>query len=873
MKINSIIIENAGLRKTIILNKNKIVSSEIFNKVSSLNLKSQQGSEEFIVKFRNGIFSKCEIKASELKVDAVERNNTDIGEECTVSFAPFRVADSRLLLKLVYSLKKDGNIIRKHIELSFDKRGNKSIVLDYIDFESIKFDSSLSSWSIPKQENSHVPGYALEMGQPIYVDSLFFGIEFPAAHNKIADSTTSLCYYSGKKLTEIMSNNLYVSREAVLGASDGKSFPQVQRAFFEYIKTISKPIKLRRQYNSWYDHMLNITRENVYGSFLEIEKAMTDVGEKPLDCYVADDGWNDYSKGFWGFNEKFPDELYPFSSLAGALSSNFGLWLGPRGGYTNDTIKFARHIEKAGNGYVNKNSKDICVASDKYITKTSELLLDYQKRFDLNYWKLDGFAQRPCKNKHHDHMTGGYSYMYFYSEVWEKWTAVFDKLYANSKGNYWINLTCYAPPSPWFLRYVSSLWMQISDDVGFIGKKDQVSDKDRMLSYRDEKYLDFYNIRQFQFPQRALYNHDPIYGNEAKVSMSDEDFREYLFTMAMRGTCFWELYYSYNMMNKAKWRINYSVLRFLEDNIDVLANSVIFGGRPSKSQVYGFSAFSDNEGILCLRNSSATATDYTVRLDEAIGVNKNLIYAPSVQILPYSVRGIGDVYSYGDTVKIGLAPYETKIIHFGRKTKELATEYVTVINSDTVQVTFNQLVNIENIVCEENAIKQVKLLEDYMSAEITFEKALDNVNSLKLSEIKDLTGNSFHTDITFGCYDNYIVTDGLYAKDAFSVKATLTGEEECVLMKQGDDVSLTIDEDLHVYFKVGRVTLKSSQSIADKVQIMAVREKTGALKLYLDGVLDSGIYAGLHFIEHSKAIVYNEGKVIIYNKAFSYDEV
>ena len=873
MENNSIIIENAGLKKTLILGKGKIVSSEIFNKLSSRNLIAQQGSEEFTLRFKVSFFSKPEIKASELKVDSTKKEITDIGEIHTIIFAPFKVADSKLSLKLVYTLRSDSNIMRKHIELSFDKRGDKAIILDYIDFECLKFDSLLSYWSVPKQADSHVPGYALEMGQPLYVDSLFLGIEFPATLNKINDSTTSLRYYNGKKLTDIMTNNLFVSREAVVGAADGKTFPQVQRAFFEYIKTISKPIRLRRQYNSWYDHMLNITRENVYGSFLEIEKAMTKTGEKPLDCYVADDGWNDYTKGFWGFNEKFPDELYPFSSLAGSLSSNFGLWLGPRGGYTNDTPKFAKHIQKAGNGYFNKSSKDICVASHKYIDKTSELLLDYQKRFDLNYWKLDGFAQRPCKDKKHDHIVGGDNYMYYYCEVWEKWTQVFDKLYANSKGNYWINLTCYAPPSPWFLRYVSSLWMQISNDVGFIGKKGQVSDKDRMLSYRDENYMDFYNIRQFQFPQRALYNHDPIYGNEAKVEMNDEDFRVYLFTMAMRGTCFWELYYSYNMMNEAKWRINYSVLRFLEDNIDVLANSVIFGGRPSKNQVYGFSAFADNEGILCLRNSSGNAADYTVRLDEAIGVNKNLIYAPSLQLLPYSDKGIGDVYSYGDTVKVSLAPYETKIIHFGRKTKELAAEYVTAVNSNTLQVTFNQPVCIENIACESNSIKEVKLLEDYMTAEIIFEKTFNNVNSLKLSEIKDVIGNIFHIDITFAWYDSFVVTDGLYAKDAFSVKATLTDEKECTLMSQGDDVSLRIAEDSHIYFKVGNVTLKSSQTVRDKVQVMAVREKTGALKLYLDGVLDSGIYAGLHFIEQSKARVYNEGKVVIYNKAFSYDEV
>ena len=873
MKSNSIVIENSVLRKTLVIERDFIVSCEIFNKLSSAHLASQQGSEEFILSFRSGIFSKKEVRASELKVISFDEAKGDEGVAYTIVFKPFRIYGSELSLRLIYSVRKDNPVIKKHIELSYDRRGDKTVILDSIDFESLHFESSLNCWSIPKQASSHVPGYALEMGQPIYVDSLFFGVEFPATLNKINNNTTSLRFFSGKKLTDIMKNNLFVSYDAVIGGADGNTFPQVQRAFFDYIKTISKPIKLRRQYNSWYDHMLNITRENVYGSFLEIEKAMTKVGEKPLDCYVADDGWNDYSKGFWGFNEKFPDELYPFSALAGALSSNFGLWLGPRGGYTNDTIKFARHIEKAGNGYVNKNSKDICVASDKYIAKTSELMLDFQKRFDLNYWKLDGFAQRPCKNKRHDHMTGGYSYMYFYTDVWEKWTAVFDKLYANSKGNYWINLTCYAPPSPWFLKYVNSLWMQVSDDVGFIGKKGNISDKDRMLSYRDEKYFDFYNDRQFQLPQRALYNHDPIYGNEAKVEMNDEDFREYLFTMAMRGTCFWELYYSYNMMNEAKWRINYSVLRFLEDNIEVLANSVIFGGRPSKSQVYGFSAFLDNEGLLCLRNSSGEATEYTVRLDEKIGVNKNLIYAPMVQILPYNNKGIGDIYSFGDTVKVSLAPYETKIMHFGRKTKQLNAEYVTVINENTIQVTFNQMVNIGNAQCQTNEIANIRLLEDYMTAEITFKDNFNKNNCLTLCNIKDIIGDSFHTDITFMCYDDFVVTDCLCGKDAFSVKATLSGEDECALMSQGEEVSLSIGDDRYVYFRVGSVTLKSSSSIRDKVQVMAIREKTGALKIYLDGVLDSGIYGGLYDIKQGAVNRYNEGKVILYNKAFAYDEV
>ena len=94
--------------------------------------------------------------------------------------------------------------------------------------------------------------------------------------------------------------------------------------------------------------MLDITSENIVGSFYEMEKGLTQHGVAPMDAYVVDDGWNDYTKGFWCFNDKFPQELYPSAALAKKFASNFGLWLGPRGGYTLDTPRFAKHIQKAG---------------------------------------------------------------------------------------------------------------------------------------------------------------------------------------------------------------------------------------------------------------------------------------------------------------------------------------------------------------------------------------------------------------------------------------------------------------------------------------------------------------------------------------------
>lgn len=872
MKNNTYIIENDYLKKTFNLKGDRIASWELLNKESGKTINALEGSEEFIISLKGNFFFRNVIKASELKIEGTKETETATVKTYTILFKTLRLKDSKLKISLTYEAMKHQGLFRKYIEISFDKMGNKPLLLDYINLESMKFDSALKCWCIPDQKNSHVPGIGLEMGQPIYVDSVFMGCEFPAALNKIADFTTSVRQFSGKDLRSLCNDGSFASYKGVIGSAKGNIFEQVQRAFFEYIKTISKPVKLRRQYNSWYDHMLNITRENIYGSFLEIEKALTKTGEKPLDSYVADDGWNDYSKGFWCFNDKFPDELYPFTALAENLGSKFGLWLGPRGGYTTDTVKFARHIQRAGNGYVNNQSMDICVASDKYLANLTELMLSYQEKFNLNYWKIDGFAQKPCKSKHHGHMTGGYRDMYYYTDLWEKWTVLFDKLYENGGSDYWLNNTSYLPPSPWFLQYSNSVWMQVSTDVGFEGKKGVLSDKDRMLSYRDERYFEFYKDRQFQFPQRCLYNHDPVYGNEAKVNMNDEEFRDYLFTMAMRGTAFWELYYSYNMMNEAKWRINYSVLRFIEDNLDVLSNSVIFGGRPSKKQVYGFGCFDKFEGIVALRNSSAEKKDYVLCLNETVGATKELLYASLTQVLPYKSNPSGDAYSYGDTVNVSLAPYETKILHFGKRRKKIEAVYVTPLSQSCIEVTFNQFVNIENITCS-NKVAAVELLEDYMTVRLTFEEPFARLNTLTLCGVGDIMGNSEDVTVSFDWYENFLVTEGIYGKGAFTVKATLDGEEPHMLMRQGDELSFYVGDDGRVHLKVGYSHIVSRSTVSDKVQAVAVREKTGVIKLYLDGVLDGGMYCNLTELSGQKAAAYNEGKVRIYNKAFPYDEI
>lgn len=870
---NAYTLENNYLKKEIFLNDNRVLSGKISNKLSGSSLDRKQNGEEFIIRFKYGITGKT-VRSSELEIDSVGTEEKGILSVLSITFKPVSVRDSKLIIRAFYELSESDRFIKKYLEFAFHKKGDKKVILDYIELSDMPFSAEMKSWCIPEQENSHMLGFSMMLGQPVYVDSFYFGCEFPASFNTISENRVSVRTYSGKTLDKLIADDRYVSYKYVCGVSENDNLAWVQKSFFSYIRSISKPVRHRIQYNSWYDNMLNISKENITASFLEIDKGLTKSGVRPPDSYVADDGWNDYSKGFWTFNEKFPDRLEPFADLSESLGSRFGLWVGPRGGYTNDTIKFARHIEKAGNGFVNRRSIDICVSSDKYVSKMEDMLLEFTDSFRLNYFKLDGFAQRPCRSRRHDHMVGGYKDMYFYSDLWEKWLKVFDRLYEKGGSDFWINLTCYAPPSPWFLSHVSSVWMQMSDDIGFIGKKDVVSDKDRTLNYRDEKYYDFYKKRQFQFPQRCLYNHDPIYGNEAKISMTDEEFREYLFTMATRGTAFWELYYSHSMMNDAKWRINRSALSFVEDNLDVLSNSVIFGSRPSLCQVYGFGCFNDSEGIVSLRNTSDRDMEYTLKLNEEIGVGKNFRKSSMTVILPYTeMNGNNADYGYGDTLRVSLKPYETKIFHFNRLKKQIACDYVRAISSNKLEVGFNQFVNVSNIFCDENKIESVELLEDYMSAVITFRNDFDSDNEIALKNINDIMGNSSDVTVMFDYYENNLVLYGIRGKYDFSVKATPESNEPCVLMKQGDDILLEVQENGFIRFRVGTDEVISHRKIDAAAQIVAVRERNGVLKLYLNGELDSGSSSLNADIPFGNSYCYDDVRVKIFNRALSYDEV
>lgn len=606
----------------------------IKNTLASTNLSS--GNALFSVRFTNG---EC-VSSSDLTVGAyTEKDGTallDFSEKCGI----------KAKLK-IYA--QDG-VVKKQLTLS--QTDDK--IIDYIDLESIDVEDK-KYFDVKVVSGGEIPAFQSMLGQPVYVGGIFIGCEFPATENRVINSKATVRYYLGKNVGENFSCPV-----TVVGGAQSENMQDLKKAFFEYIDAISVPIGLRFQYNSWYDYMRNIDESNILTSFKQVHDKLTQLDAPHISAYVVDDGWVDMKAKFWSYNKKFPGGMGKVSAFcAKELDSNFGMWLGPRGGY-NDVYKLAKRFHRGKNGYVNRQAKDICVASSDYVNKLQNFLIEQTRLYKIDYWKFDGFALKPCRNKRHDHATGGHEDMYFVTDLWTKWIELYENLRAVRAGM-WINMTCYVNVSPWWLQWVNSVWIQNSGDIGFAENHKKQPQVEAEITYRDGRYYDCLVLRKLQMPLKGIYNHEPIYGNEAKVKYSDEEFEKYLYWCTARGQALNELHLSPSMMDGRKWEILASVMRYQEENYHILQHAEFFGDQPLENGVYGFAAFDGADGIIAIRNPDDKERTFEVQINEALGAPKSLKDGKLA-----AIYGKSDItkstYSFGDKLKCVLKPFEVLMV-------------------------------------------------------------------------------------------------------------------------------------------------------------------------------------------------------------------
>ena len=255
-----------------------------------------------------------QLKTSEMKVQGEPQLTEKDGvKTLTFTFEPKRVRGVDYTIKEVITMKDGDSFMRKRLDISVGEGQAEKAKIDYIDLENMQISQDDLKkdeyWSI-KDNMANNPdmggmkGDYLELGQPYYVGAMYWGCEFPETENKIKNSNSFIRYYYGKSLkysedkfdyNEEKVDGKMTTWDAVVGAARSRDYSVTQSDFYEYIETIATDTEFRQQYNSWYDNMKNITDEIIQKSFFEIEKGFTQYGVSPLDSYVIDDGWMNYS--------------------------------------------------------------------------------------------------------------------------------------------------------------------------------------------------------------------------------------------------------------------------------------------------------------------------------------------------------------------------------------------------------------------------------------------------------------------------------------------------------------------------------------------------------------------------------------------------
>lgn len=930
------------------------------------------------------------LKASDLELKGepvVKDTNVTLNDEAksgklvTFNFEPKQFGASTVTVAQKVAMFDGDHYMRKWLEI---ESSDKTQRFNYIDGEHLNVKDAKNTWTIPTNKGGVV---AMDMeksilGQPFYAEGMFFGSEFPETDTQIVsgDSDAKVGrsrYWTGKNFADFERDNQltkdgkYVSWQTVVGAShsDGSDMNVVQADFFNYINQISKPSDFRIQYNSWFDNMMFIDDQNIIESFLAVDKHLNETGVRPIESYVVDDGWNQYRKsanqyltgddlrrngsvdgkdglnheGFWQFNNKFPDGLTPSSNLVQKLGSDFGVWIGPRGGY-NYQGNLAGIIADAGNGSAAGGSID--VADQRYVTKFKDMAVKWMKDYGVNYWKWDGFAdsgQYGAFNsgdgvvgydENHQHMFGGPNGYYHSTDLWEKWIDLFDEVWktANEEqiNKLWISLTCYVNPSPWFLQWSNSVWMQCTADRGE-RTNGVIDDKmNAMLTYRDGAYYDFVKNHDFQFPMANIYNHDPIFGKEGTGitadSMDGEQFRNYLYMMGTRGTAFWELYYSDSIFNDEKYLINADFLKWEEENFDMLRNAKWVGGNPSstatlasgtsgaagKQDAYGFAGFNNagDEGIISMRNPAATAKKISFKLDSGIGCKSDGSY----HVVLDHVYTEGDkaaaeapkTVKHGQTIEMTLQPGEVQIWHLSKDgdtaapiLSKLYTENNTTLRVQASEhvsgAKFEVLVNGKKVELADNA---VKAYADLKTFDITLPAPYgDNVKiEVKAIAGTDAAGNKLEGSIARTGYTGGIIATvsepecttisrkaaSVEGSDGFSAEVTVVNPVAGkTILSQGNQWSISINGEGKAVFTMNGVTAVSDVVVPNLASISVARENNGMMKLYVNGEIAGSAFdkknvdytVAKDAIKIDKAAAEKISNVVVYDRALGYDEV
>ena len=631
-RVISLSVDNFGTTEIINKRSNKsykVHSNEfglqiVFSSVGPAIKKQQNGENPSYITARD--FSFKEFKISE--TDSIKKISLDFElEGYQTSF----------LVTERYEIAAGDFYLRKYVDVKDTSYGIH--FFDKIFIEDLTIENSNYSYG--------------QFGQPVFDNDIFLGVEYPAAENLIDKNHLRIGYVVGQEIDK----NLYSSHPSIIGAS--VSLEKLEQTFLDYIDRIkvngNRPYLL---YNSWYDFRnpaiakdsASIMNEkNVLQRINTFKDYLYNKYDIALDAFVLDDGWDNY-KSIWAIDTiTLPNKFTPFTNALKPMNTTLGIWASPFGGYSNRDIRVNWAKE---NGFETV-ADFFCFAGTKYKAEFKRKMLDYTKKYNLGYFKWDGFLLS-CNQPDHGHLPGVYSTKEYISTFIDMMQSV-----RKINPDIFINITVGTWLSPWWLKYANAVWMQ-GEDYAYAEEVPSINPRDKSITYRDAVLYEDFAKQNLIFPTSNLMTHGIIKGRLNFLGGKDESLHSFSNEVMMyfgRGVMMWELYVSPELLSNGEWEAIASAIKWAKDNKDVLTKTKMILGDPLKREPYGYIHFKKDKGILLLRNPDIDKNDVELKLDGSLGdIDPTKEYYLKV-FYPYNFV-FGKTIKLGQSIKIPVNSYE-----------------------------------------------------------------------------------------------------------------------------------------------------------------------------------------------------------------------
>lgn len=451
-------------------------------------------------------------------------------------------------------------------------------------------------------------------GSPAVCGNMFFASEHPMSKSLITESGSATRLRCSQPHNVAIEPEAQISYSAIIGVVPQG---QLRRGFLYYLeRERAQPYRQLLHHNNgedvgmpyWLTYKTPNKLEEARKHRLSQEHAWINVIEEigtelvknrgvAMDSFVHDWGWDEEDVP-WQFNEGYPNGFTPAERIAKKYNTPIGVWFSPMGGY-DDKV----HKVKSGSEHgFEVNQQGLSLAGPRYFTRFRASCVNMVRRYDLNYFKFDGFGAG------NDATGPGV----FSSDVEALLRVLCD--IRKARPDVFLNATTGVWPSPFWLLKADSIWRSGSD-TGNFGKG---SERQKWISYRD--YHIYHSVlgRSPLCPVNSLMLHGIMVNKFGRVKTYDTgDIIDEIRSFFGTGTNLQELYILPELMTPATWDALAEAANWARNNSDVLVDTHWIGGDPGNYEVYGWASWSKRKGIITLRNPDDQPAEITLDIGKA----------------------------------------------------------------------------------------------------------------------------------------------------------------------------------------------------------------------------------------------------------------